>query len=269
MSALLRAVFPRNDVTLRCRLNSGEIRLFGVSPILINGFSIQSMNNILSIHSSNEFDSEFSSFLRIPLISDHVNLRLRTILGYVVIGNDGHFRVWTRSMSYSAGILPSIYLINTEFSILLQFKEPFESIFCLYRSDIVVNTQHLRFTISVLLAEDNVLVGSTNNYRRFVCYDNAQYTAIRSQFYRQSIPVSRSLDPNAHCYQLDFDLHSAILYYGIIMIDRYATEVDPPYFDNIYDMLARLEAPSDRSGATSVCKCLFRLFTRFFISVFL
>lgn len=243
MSMLLRAVFPRNDVILHVRCNDGSSLLLDQHTRTISGYSISADNNILSISSSPEFDLNYTAVIRIPVIADNIHSHRRTILGYVILGNDGHFHVWSRPMSFRHGVLPTIYQRDTEFCLLIQFNEPFESIFGLYRSDFVVNTQHLKFTRDGLFAEDNIIVGnrSTQHYWRFVCYDDDQYTSIRDQFRSLIISPERSLDPNAHFLYNDIDLHHAFLYYGLIMFDRHNTDIDPPFFDDIYSLIANLE----------------------------
>lgn len=143
---LLRAVFPRNDVILRVRCNNGSSFSIDQHVHMISGYSISADNNILSISSSPEFDLGYTAIIRIPIIADNTHSHRRAILGYVIVGNDGHFHIWNRPMSFRDGILPTIYQRDTEFCLLIQFNEPFESVFCLYRSNLVVNTQHLKFT---------------------------------------------------------------------------------------------------------------------------
>lgn len=94
-----------------------------------------------------------------------------------------------------------------------------------------------------LLAEDNIVVGnrSTHHYWRFVCYDDDRYTSIRDQFRTVLITPDRSSDPSAHWFQNDLDLHHAFMYYGLIMQDVYGIEVDPPFFDDIYALIAGRE----------------------------
>lgn len=240
MARLLRAVFPRNGVMLHVRYNDGAYEALDRSPVQIHGFTLSFFDHILRIVSPIHFDEDFSGFIRIPLISGDVDIRFRSILGYVVVGTDGSIRFWNKSMCFRDDVLPFIYRTDTRFSLMVTFELAFSTVFCVWRLGHVVNVQEVKFFLGGILIDCNIVTGNNSVLMPYQIYQNLQdpvVRSIRARFSEMLIPAIRDADLNAIWLEGDRDLMLAFFYY------EWLSGNSPPYFGGIYNLIKSHLAP--------------------------
>lgn len=249
MSHIIRAVFPRDGVMLRVRFNTGEYQRLDRSPVLIHGFRLTSIDNVLRVDSSSAFDQDFAGFIRIPFISGDDDVRLRTILGYMVVRSDGSLRFWNRPMCFRDNVLPRIYRADTRFCIMISFSIAFSTVFCILRSDHIVNVQEVKFLLSSMFIESNIITGNSSILVPYPTYQNIHdptVQTIRARYFEISIPTVRNDDLNAVWLENDRDLVLAFYYY------EWCVGTLPPYFGGVFNLIHAYVPPATAHTYVSI-----------------
>lgn len=99
----------------------------------LNGFRIELSSNIIVIYSSQQFDDEYASFIRIPIISWSSHINSRSIMGYYIVSNDGSLKIWCKRFSFGHQRLPDIYMGGLLCCIAITFTVPFLAVPIAYR----------------------------------------------------------------------------------------------------------------------------------------